>query len=80
MREEIELLKYHSSHQSRLMNQLIMFFTFATRWNLKTVYFDLAFCGFFKKIDAAQHCALSRAASSDYANHFPLMNFKIDAF
>ena len=63
-----------------MVDKFLMFLTLAARWNFEIADFDLAFRGFFKKIDAAQHCAFSRSTSPDDTNHLALMDVEINSF
>jgi hypothetical protein len=57
-----------------------MLLSLGARWNFEIGYFDLSFRGFLEKIDAPQHRTFSRAASSDDANHLPLVDVQIYSF
>ena len=62
------------------MDKSLALLASGVRWDFETIYFDLSFCGLFEKIDTSQHRALSRTASSNNANHFPLVDIQINAF
>ena len=78
--KEIELLKDHASQEARLVDKRLVLLALGARRYPEIGYFDRSFRGFLKEIDAPQHRTLSRAASSDDANHLPLVDVQINSF
>ena len=74
MREQIELLEYHTDILSHLVD-----ITFGIG-DVIVINNNSACCCFFQFVQAAQKCGLTRTGGTNQTYYFPFFDFQIDTF